>query len=99
MLEDSKSTALLFAIANALPYMMYAVGFTFGGYLASINQMNTIDVLRHDTIPQPPNPYPHHFRTFFAVSFCGVALSDFSSQTQDIIKGRMAASQMFALCD
>lgn len=75
--------SIVFALSQAVIYMMYAGAFRFGAYLIEIGDMAPTDV----------------YRVFFALAFCAASVGQTSAYLQDYAKAKLAASLMFQLID
>lgn len=75
--------SIVFAVSQAVIYMMYAGAFRFGAYLIEIGDMAPTDV----------------YRVFFALAFCAASVGQTSAYLQDYAKAKLASSLMFQLID
>ncbi|XP_034242655.1 ATP-dependent translocase ABCB1-like isoform X2 [Thrips palmi] len=75
--------SIVFALSQAVIYMMYAGAFRFGAYLIEIGDMAPTDV----------------YRVFFALAFCAASVGQTSAYLQDYAKAKLASSLMFQLID
>ncbi|XP_026274262.1 ATP-dependent translocase ABCB1-like isoform X2 [Frankliniella occidentalis] len=75
--------SIVFALSQAVIYMMYAGAFRFGAYLIEVGDMAPTDV----------------YRVFFALAFCAASVGQTSAYLQDYAKAKLAASLMFQLID
>ncbi|XP_046678663.1 ATP-dependent translocase ABCB1-like isoform X2 [Homalodisca vitripennis] len=75
--------SVIYALSQAVIYIMYAGAFRFGAYLIEIGDMTPSDV----------------YRVFFALAFCAASVGTSSAYVQDYNKAKVAARQMFYLID
>lgn len=82
-LRHTHSYGFVFAFSQSLLFFMYAVAFYLGSLFVNGHSMQPIDV----------------YRVFFAISFCGQMIGNFTSFIPDVAKARLAASLLFYLIE
>lgn len=75
------SFAIIYAVSQAVIYVMYSVSFRYGAYLVEIGDMSATNI----------------YRVFFALAFCAASVGQTLACLQDYSRAKNAASLIFQL--